>query len=116
MNSVAEIVDGVKEGRTSAAAVAGGVGGQLAAPEVQQLNAVLDWSQEALDEDAARADAAETYGPLAGVPVAIKDNIVTVEQPTTCASRPGIPVALRRYRRQPVAGRRSPGRYQDEPR
>jgi len=58
MDSVAEIVDGVKEGRTSAAAVAGGVGGRLAAPEVQQLNAVLDWSQEVLDEDAARADAA----------------------------------------------------------
>ena len=26
-------------------------------------------------------------GPLAGMPVALKDNIVTVEQPTTCGSR-----------------------------
>ncbi len=26
-------------------------------------------------------------GPLAGMPIALKDNIVTVEQPSTCASR-----------------------------
>ncbi len=32
-------------------------------------------------------DAMPARGPLAGMPVALKDNIVTVEQPTTCASR-----------------------------
>jgi aspartyl-tRNA(Asn)/glutamyl-tRNA(Gln) amidotransferase subunit A len=48
---------------------------------------VLHWSQELLDAEAARVDAMRTAGPLAAMPVALKDNIVTVEQPTTCASR-----------------------------
>ena len=51
------------------------------------LNATLHWSQELLDAEAARVDAARSPGPLAAMPIAIKDNIVTVEQPTTCASR-----------------------------
>lgn len=45
-------------------------------------------------EQAARAAAAQvdetpppSLGPLAGVPVAIKDNLVTHDMPTTCASR-----------------------------
>jgi aspartyl-tRNA(Asn)/glutamyl-tRNA(Gln) amidotransferase subunit A len=53
----------------------------------QPLNAVLHWSQELLDAEGARVDAMRTPGPLAAIPVALKDNIVTVEQPTTCASR-----------------------------
>jgi aspartyl-tRNA(Asn)/glutamyl-tRNA(Gln) amidotransferase subunit A len=51
------------------------------------LNAVLSWSQELLDAEAARVDARPDPGPLAAMPVALKDNIVTVEQPTTCGSR-----------------------------
>jgi aspartyl-tRNA(Asn)/glutamyl-tRNA(Gln) amidotransferase subunit A len=51
------------------------------------LNATLHWSQELLDAEAAWVDAMRTPGPLAALPVALKDNIVTVEQPTTCASR-----------------------------
>jgi aspartyl-tRNA(Asn)/glutamyl-tRNA(Gln) amidotransferase subunit A len=51
------------------------------------LNATLNWSQELLDAEAARVDRMKAPCPLAGMPVALKDNIVTVEQPTTCGSR-----------------------------
>jgi aspartyl-tRNA(Asn)/glutamyl-tRNA(Gln) amidotransferase subunit A len=69
----------------SAATVAKETGARLAAAE--HLNATLHWSQALLDAEAARLDAARSPGPLAAMPIAIKDNIVTVEQPTTCASR-----------------------------
>jgi aspartyl-tRNA(Asn)/glutamyl-tRNA(Gln) amidotransferase subunit A len=55
--------------------------------EAAPLNAVLHWSQDLLDAEGARVDAMGAPGPLASMPVALKDNIVTVEQPTTCASR-----------------------------
>ena len=53
----------------------------------RDLNAVLSWSQASLDAEAARIDAMPAAGSLAGIPVAIKDNIVTLDHPTTCASR-----------------------------
>jgi aspartyl-tRNA(Asn)/glutamyl-tRNA(Gln) amidotransferase subunit A len=70
---------------STAATVAKETGARLAA--AQSLNATLHWSQSLLDAEAVRVDTAPSAGPLAAMPIAIKDNIVTVEQPTTCASR-----------------------------
>ncbi|RMH23437.1 MAG: Asp-tRNA(Asn)/Glu-tRNA(Gln) amidotransferase subunit GatA, partial [Gemmatimonadetes bacterium] len=39
------------------------------------------------DAEAVRRQAEAAEGPLAGVPVAVKDNLVTLDLPTTCASR-----------------------------
>ena len=69
----------------SGAATARETGARLT--KAEPLNAVLHWSQELLDSEGARIDEMRTPGPLAAMPVALKDNIVTIEQPTTCASR-----------------------------
>jgi aspartyl-tRNA(Asn)/glutamyl-tRNA(Gln) amidotransferase subunit A len=70
---------------SAAATAAKETGARLAATE--SLNATLHWSQALLDAEAARVHAARSLGPLAAMPIALKDNIVTVEQPTSCASR-----------------------------
>ena len=70
---------------TAAAAAARATGQALS--ESAGLNAALHWSQPLLDAEAARADAGAPGGALYGMPVAVKDNIVTTDQPTTCASR-----------------------------
>jgi aspartyl-tRNA(Asn)/glutamyl-tRNA(Gln) amidotransferase subunit A len=69
----------------SGAATARETGKKLRASE--PLNATLHWSQEQLDAEGARIDRMPAAGPLAGMPLALKDNIVTIEQPTTCGSR-----------------------------
>ena len=55
------------------------------------LNATLHWSRELLEREASRAEQVSRSGgtgsTLYGYAVAVKDNIVTTEQPTTCASR-----------------------------
>jgi aspartyl-tRNA(Asn)/glutamyl-tRNA(Gln) amidotransferase subunit A len=55
------------------------------------LNATLSWSREALDLEAAHADQVRRIGgtgsTLYGYAVAVKDNIVTTDHPTTCGSR-----------------------------
>ncbi len=62
------------------------LGARIAASEAAGLNAVTDWSQAALDAEAARLDA-QPAGPLTGLSIGIKDNIVTTDTRTTCASR-----------------------------
>ncbi|HCC34706.1 MAG TPA: Asp-tRNA(Asn)/Glu-tRNA(Gln) amidotransferase GatCAB subunit A, partial [Ruminococcaceae bacterium] len=56
-----------------------------------KYNAFLDISKERAlaraREIQARIDAGEALSPLAGVPVALKDNISTAGQKTTCASK-----------------------------
>jgi aspartyl-tRNA(Asn)/glutamyl-tRNA(Gln) amidotransferase subunit A len=66
--------------------VAAATGARLAAVEAQGLNATLHWSQSQLDAEARRVDAF-AGGSLGSVPVALKDNIVTLDAPTTCGSR-----------------------------
>ena len=88
--TVIEIADGVRNGTLKAADV---VEQHLAAidareSEIHAFNTVLaDAARErAADIDAAVAAGADP-GPLAGVPVALKDNMCTRGVPTTCSSR-----------------------------
>jgi aspartyl-tRNA(Asn)/glutamyl-tRNA(Gln) amidotransferase subunit A len=62
-------------------------GARLAAADTAGLNATLHWSQALLDAEAERVEAMPARGPLHGLPIALKDNIVTIDAPTTCASR-----------------------------
>jgi aspartyl-tRNA(Asn)/glutamyl-tRNA(Gln) amidotransferase subunit A len=78
-------VSGAARQGGSGAVTAKETGGRLQA--AKPLNAVLHWSQDLLDAEAARIDAMKSPEPLGGMPIALKDNIVTVEQPSTCASR-----------------------------
>ena len=48
------------------------------------INAYLSWDKEAALAAAARADLSK---PLGGIPIAVKDNIAMLGQPTRCASR-----------------------------
>ncbi len=62
------------------------MGQRLAAADASGLNATLHWSQAVIDAEAARV-ASAAPGPLGAMPIALKDNIVTTDAPTTCGSR-----------------------------
>ena len=84
--SAREIAADVRAGKRSARDVLEGHLAQIAArePESHAFNLVL------ADEARAAADAVDASGdkgPLAGVPIAIKDNMCTRGIPTTCSSR-----------------------------
>jgi aspartyl-tRNA(Asn)/glutamyl-tRNA(Gln) amidotransferase subunit A len=68
-------------------AIAQETGARLAAADARGLNATLAWSQAQLDAEATRLGEMQATAPLYGVPVAIKDNMVTTDLPTTCGSR-----------------------------
>ena len=67
-----------------------GIAERLRAADARGLNATLHWSEANLSAETARVAALRATGatlPLAGMPIALKDNIVTTDAPTTCASR-----------------------------
>ncbi len=89
-DSAVSIADDVRSGRRSAQAILDLHRARIDAAEadVHAFNLVL---RREADDAAARVDAAVTAGrdpgPLAGVPVALKDNMCTRGLATTCSSR-----------------------------
>ena len=119
--SAVDLAAAVRAGRLTATAV---VEDYLAAielddPTIHAFNTVMaDEAREAAGRiDAAVAEGRDP-GPLAGVPVALKDNMCTRGTPTTCSSQDprGLAAAVRRHGRRAPAGRRRRRHRQDQPR
>jgi aspartyl-tRNA(Asn)/glutamyl-tRNA(Gln) amidotransferase subunit A len=94
---VRRLADRVGAGSATAGELAGETADRIARldPGPDGLNAFLSHSPERLREDAAALDErlerlrrdGRPPPPLAGVPLAVKDNLCTVDHPTTCGSR-----------------------------
>ncbi len=90
MKSAAQIAREVQSGATSASVE---LEASLAAVRArnEELNVFLHVDEEGARAAASRIDdrvaRGETVGPLAGVPIAIKDNLCQAGIPTTCSSR-----------------------------
>ena len=87
MSAVANITEAVRSGRVTPRRVIERTEELLRNADATGLNAALDWSPEYLGREAGRVARLSSLGPLVGVPVAVKDNIATLDLPTTCASR-----------------------------
>ena len=88
--TAADIARSVRAGERSAREVleAHLAGVEANEGEVHAFNLVLaDEARTAADALDARIAAGEDPGPLAGVPVALKDNLCTRGIPTTCSSK-----------------------------
>ena len=102
--SVESIASDVRHGRISAQSLA--IVGSQRLRAAESVHAFLAHDENTTNELAATVDRTKA-GRLAGVPIAIKDNICTLEYPTTCASRilegyrsPFEATAIRRLKRE----------------
>ncbi len=66
---------------------AGEAADRIEAAERKGLHAVLAFDRQALVDQAKRTDAEGGEGALRGMVIGVKDNIATLEYPTTCGSR-----------------------------
>jgi aspartyl-tRNA(Asn)/glutamyl-tRNA(Gln) amidotransferase subunit A len=90
LTTAADIVGAVRSGAASAADVVEAHLARISAREgdVHAFNLVLaDQARAAAAEIDAAVAAGQPVGPLAGVPIALKDNMCTRGVPTTCSSR-----------------------------
>ncbi len=60
---------------------------RIEAVERRGLHAVLAFDRKVLEEQASRLETARAPGALQGLVIGVKDNIATLEYPTTCGSR-----------------------------